>query len=611
MAKKTTLKLWTGEIWEDLFPSTHADLIIMGDGQNNLQHLMNEVVNRSDRAYEAAQEVLGQIEQIEQIAKGAQQAVSFGSYKQMVNALNSADSSKYKVGQSIYIQILNVPDVWISDISSSYHYYSYTSDKEIMDALKDGSLIYFGYYGISQLEQGKVNLDFTKVTSNGKTLPTLDIDNYFNIENGTGDGAIKQKSGGKTTASGIGSVALNGGYSPAQSGKAETNGVQALGALSLAAGKDTVAHQICSIALGAKTKAGRTPSEFDEVYPTGEDDWGDTYDKSFGIAIATGLETEARGRNSFAANRGTKAISSDSAAFGVETTSSGVNGSFACGFKSNATAAAAFATNNQTTASGTYSAAFGTKTTASGNAAFACGQDGTASGPYSFTEGERNAATQWGSYAGGFESHSVHQLSFARGRGLWTTAYYQTVVGEYNTKNSSPVCRFVVGVGNSDSDRKDGFKVLKDGRAKLLTGPQDDDDIVIKSYVVDNFDDFVIKSLTENANTLTDEEKAKACEWLGADKKGVLYYPSKWISSTENLLTSASSFNLPPKIGDLVITIDGYLGIVDTFYNNGEACNIKRLTSLKWTEDDKTEIKNSVLEALPFYTGEITVEDDA
>ena len=314
--------------------------------------------------------------QVEQIAKGAQQAISFDSYEDMVNALNAADRTAYNVGQSIYIRTLDVPDVWISHVSHSLRRYTYTSDEDIVNKLKAGQSLNMGYYRISQLEQGKVNLDFTKVTSNGETLSTFDLDSY--TQN------INKELNAKLSA---------------QGGKVD-------GPLDVQ----------------------------DEVIAN--------YFQTSGISYR---------------------------------------------------------------------------------------DDGIYQGDYTF--------------------------------------YIPDVEG---------------------------------------TG------------VVDTqFDELLIKSLTENANTLTDEEKAKACEWLGADKKGVLYY-SGGISLVNGVPISSKTiplddFNITPRAGDLVITSDGYLYEVFAVYPEGSFCTISYLTTLKYTlsESDRTEIKNSVLEALPYYTGEITVEDDA
>jgi hypothetical protein len=130
-------------------------------------------------------------------------------------------------------------------------------------------------------------------------------------------------------------------------------------------------------------------------------------------------------------------------------------------------------------------------------------------------------------------------------------------------------------------------------------------------------DPFIKVGVTTNAETLTDEEKASACEWLGADKKGVLYYSGairlvNGVPSSSQTI-SLGDFNITPRAGDLVITSDGYLYEVFAVYPEGSICTISYLTTLKYTlsESEKTEIKNNVLEALPYYTGEITVEDDA
>lgn len=315
--------------------------------------------------------------QVEQIAKGAQQAVSFDSYQQMVNALNSAGSTAYKVGQSIYIGTLNVPDLWVGVVSATNLQYTYTNDNAIVATLKNVGYVMIGHYTLFQLETGKVNMDYTKVTSNGETLSTFDLDSYTqNINKELNNKLSKQ--GGRVD-----------GYLDVQ----------------------------------------------EEV-----------------------------------------------------------------------------------------------------------------------------------------------------------TAYYFQANG---------------GI----SYRDDG--IYQDDYAFYI--PSVDGTAVVDTQ----FDELLIKSLTENANTLTDEEKAKACEWLGADKKGVLYY-SGGISLVNGVPISSKTiplgdFNITPRAGDLVITSDGYLYEVFAVYQEGSFCTISYLTTLKYTlgESDKTEIKNSVLEALPYYTGEITVEDDA
>lgn len=105
---------------------------------------------------------------VEEIAKGAQIAESFTSYEEMVNMLRgellgSSDGLtelKYKKGQSIYIETVDVPDLWISRIEEDNHNpYLYTTDEAIVEALATNGYIQVGHYRLAQLENGKVNFE--------------------------------------------------------------------------------------------------------------------------------------------------------------------------------------------------------------------------------------------------------------------------------------------------------------------------------------------------------------------------------------------------------------------------------------------------------------------
>lgn len=95
---------------------------------------------------------------VHQAVDGANKSASFNSYSDMVNALNAAASNVYRVGQNIMVVTLDVPDLWVSQLVETAQPYSYTSDKDITDALKANGSITIGYYVISQLETQKVDL---------------------------------------------------------------------------------------------------------------------------------------------------------------------------------------------------------------------------------------------------------------------------------------------------------------------------------------------------------------------------------------------------------------------------------------------------------------------
>ena len=91
------------------------------------------------------------------IAEGRARAVSFESYSAMVTALNAATNTDYKVGDNIFIQAKEVPDLWIYSVESTTTSYTYTNDTALSTALEAGA-VQVGYYKIAAMETGKVDL---------------------------------------------------------------------------------------------------------------------------------------------------------------------------------------------------------------------------------------------------------------------------------------------------------------------------------------------------------------------------------------------------------------------------------------------------------------------
>ena len=91
------------------------------------------------------------------IAEGRARAVSFESYSAMVTALNAAANTDYKVGDNIFIQAKEVPDLWVYSVESTTSSYSYTTDDALISALEAGA-VQVGYYKIAAMETGKVDL---------------------------------------------------------------------------------------------------------------------------------------------------------------------------------------------------------------------------------------------------------------------------------------------------------------------------------------------------------------------------------------------------------------------------------------------------------------------
>ncbi|MBQ8481003.1 MAG: hypothetical protein IJ532_00515 [Alphaproteobacteria bacterium] len=91
------------------------------------------------------------------IAEGRARAVSFESYSALVTALNAAANTDYKVGDNIFIQAKEVPDLWVYSVESTTTSYSYTTDDALISALEAGA-VQVGYYKIAAMETGKVDL---------------------------------------------------------------------------------------------------------------------------------------------------------------------------------------------------------------------------------------------------------------------------------------------------------------------------------------------------------------------------------------------------------------------------------------------------------------------
>lgn len=124
-----------------------------------------------------------QINEIELIAKGANQPLSYSNYSAMITAFNSLANNVYNVGQNVLIITLEVPDLWISGIDeSTSSTYTYTTDEAFKTSLATNGYVQVGYYKLSALETQKV--DLTDYVSN------------TDYANSTNAGVIKTSSAG-------------------------------------------------------------------------------------------------------------------------------------------------------------------------------------------------------------------------------------------------------------------------------------------------------------------------------------------------------------------------------------------------------------------------------
>lgn len=122
-----------------------------------------------------AKTIVGAINEVNSIAKGANQAVSFDSYSDMVTALNSYGADKFVTGQNIYVVTQGVPDLWVSEIDDTSVPYTYVDDDTLVQALIDDGYVQIGYYAVSMLETQKVDLTNYVQKEEGKGLSEEDF----------------------------------------------------------------------------------------------------------------------------------------------------------------------------------------------------------------------------------------------------------------------------------------------------------------------------------------------------------------------------------------------------------------------------------------------------
>lgn len=157
----------------------------------NDRHLMRDVSAETARAIGVEDVLRDRLDYIEPLAKGASKAVSFEDYKTMIFALNGYEGDLYPLGQSILIMTLNVPDLWVyaNNISDKVEY-TYTSDEDFVNELKEKGRVRIGHYSVSALETQKVDLSEYVQAYVGKNLiikNSLDTKNSISYAHESGE----------------------------------------------------------------------------------------------------------------------------------------------------------------------------------------------------------------------------------------------------------------------------------------------------------------------------------------------------------------------------------------------------------------------------------------
>ena len=118
-----------------------------------------------------------ELETVESIAKGANQAISFRDYEEMQTELKKLKADDLMIGQSIFIGEKEVPDVWVYEKQADYE--TITHSAEIMlTKFINGATVGIGYFILSALETQKV--DLTEYATKEDSVTPQNLTNALN-----------------------------------------------------------------------------------------------------------------------------------------------------------------------------------------------------------------------------------------------------------------------------------------------------------------------------------------------------------------------------------------------------------------------------------------------
>jgi hypothetical protein len=179
------------------------------------------------------------------------------------------------------------------------------------------------------------------------------------------------------------------------------------------------------------------------------------------------------GRWSFSGGFNTAALGDYAVSVGNNTDAFG-DAAFATGYNTSATADNSFAGGNSSTASGDNSFAFGRIAKTGGTNSISVGSETLSSGAYAASFGFRDTASGYCSGGFGLANNAKGDFSFTVGYGLVAKPFGTIAVGSYNAINTnsstapSPYAPiFIVGVGDDENSRDNGFEVYRGGNVRV------------------------------------------------------------------------------------------------------------------------------------------------
>jgi len=182
-------------------------------------------------------------------------------------------------------------------------------------------------------------------------------------------------------------------------------------------------------------------------------------------SLSIGENTVASGKSSLSGGTETRASGENAVSFGNYTLASGDN-SFASGDHTKATGDYSFAEGVLTEANGDNSHAEGLLTYSNGINSHAEGNNTYSLGESSHSEGNSSVAYGESTHSEGKNTYSIGNYSHAEGLYTYTYNNAEHAEGKYNKSNNNTISS--IGIGTSQSNRKNAFEVVDNGNAYLI-----------------------------------------------------------------------------------------------------------------------------------------------
>ena len=218
-------------------------------------------------------------------------------------------------------------------------------------------------------------------------------------------------------------------------------------------------------------------------------------------------------------------------------------------------------------------------------------------------EGYKNTISNNHGHVGGLSSVVSGTGAFAHGNGVKASKYFQTVFGQFNnpdTIDDGKTTIFQVGVGKSENERTNAFEILWDGRAKVLTAPKSENDVVRKKEL----DKKLTAPATPTSNSVVIISANGAVATKPLSEVGGDFDPTKYYTKTETdgLLNEKQDDLTQTQLNAVnsgitankVSTYDGYANAIN---NKVDKVTGKGLSTNDFTNDEKNKLAGIEAEA--------------